>query len=234
MMPDVGLRTGRGKGRGARGLVAAGLGAGTAASLAAVLVLGGACGPSFQAIYEGDARFEHCYALEENPLTPMTKKADCWRDWSEHYTYGQTRDRVQYAIARYVALSEASSAPTDEAMMLAAPGVAPRVTSIAAPAPTNAFAPPPKVLSDVPDADVERPKERASDRIKVAAGSPHNPDASSEAVPPSQSCADGCLTDYRACNAQCVGPRADVRALGGVPCRACDGTYRGCMHTCFE
>ncbi len=230
MMPDVGPRTGRGKGRGARGFVAAGLGAGIFLALLAC----GACGPSFQAIYEGDARFEHCYALEENPLTSMPKKADCWRDWSEHYTYGQTRDRVQYAIARYVALSEASTAPTDEAMMLAAPGMTPRVTSISAPAPTNAFAPPPKVLSDVPDADVERPKERASDRIKVVTGSPHNPDASPGSVPPSQACADGCLTDYRACGAQCVGPRADVRALGGVPCRACDGTYRACMHTCFD
>lgn len=230
MMLDVGLRTGRGKGRGARGLVAAGLGAG----ILVALVVCGACGPSFQAIYEGDARFERCYALEENPLTSMSKKADCWRDWSEHYTYGQTRDRVQYAIARYVALSAASEAPTDEAMMLAAPGVTPRLTNIAAPAPTSAFAPPPKVLSDAPDADVERPNERASDRVKVVTGSPHGPDASSEPVPPSQACADGCLTDYRACRAQCVGPKADARVLGGVPCRACDGTYRGCMHTCFE
>ena len=72
--------------------------------------LGGAlaCGPSFQAIYEGNARFEHCYALEENPQARMPDKAACWRDWSERYTYGQTQDRVHYATARYVALSELS------------------------------------------------------------------------------------------------------------------------------
>ena len=71
------------------------------------------CGPSFHAIYEGNARFEHCYALEENPQTGMKDRADCWRDWSEHYTYGQTRDRIQYATARYVALSQAPNVPTE-------------------------------------------------------------------------------------------------------------------------
>lgn len=193
-----------------------------------------ACGPSFQAIYEGNAQFEHCYALEEKALTTMSRKADCWRDWSEHYTYGQTRDRVQYAIARYVALSEASNAPTDEALMMAAPGMTPRVTTITAPAPTNAFAPPPKVLSEMVDAEVERPKERPSDIPKVTQGSPHVFDAAAEKPPPSQACADQCTQDYRACGVQCVHPDAGSRMLGGVPCRACDGTYRACMHTCFE
>ena len=37
--------------------------------LLGVAVLGSAlaCGPSFQAIYEGNSRFEHCYALDESP-----------------------------------------------------------------------------------------------------------------------------------------------------------------------
>lgn len=53
-------------------------------SASAIGALGGAlaCGPSFQAIYEGNARFEHCYALEENAQTGMREKAECWRDWS--------------------------------------------------------------------------------------------------------------------------------------------------------
>src|SRR4051812_3724316 len=81
-----------------------------------------ACGPSYQALYEGDARFEHCYALEEASLSSMQQRSDCWRDWMLRYTYGQTRDRVEYASARYRALSRAPQAPTDEAMMEAAPG----------------------------------------------------------------------------------------------------------------
>lgn len=119
-----------------------------AAAVAAASAAAVACGPGFQAVYEGNARFEHCYGLEETPAATMRDKADCWRDWSDHYTYGQTRDRIQYAIARYVALSQAPNVPTDEALMMAAPGVTPRVSTITAPAPSNAFAPPPKVLED--------------------------------------------------------------------------------------
>ncbi|MGH7282258.1 MAG: hypothetical protein ACRELY_12080, partial [Polyangiaceae bacterium] len=99
------------------------------------------CGPSFQALYEGDARFEHCYALEDSGSGTMQKRADCWRDWMDHYTFGQTRDRVQYASNRYRALTSAAL-PTDEGMMSAAPGAGDENTT-GAPAPTNAFAPPP-------------------------------------------------------------------------------------------
>jgi hypothetical protein len=108
------------------------------------------CGPSFQALYEGDARFEHCYALEEDGVISLQKKADCWRDWTDHYTFGQTRDRVQYASMRYRALTS-SSLPTDEGMMSAAPGAGndenPGGTALA---PTNAFAPPPTTASASP------------------------------------------------------------------------------------
>src|SRR5260370_11911322 len=111
------------------------------ASLVLVLaVLAVACGPSFQALYEGDARFEHCYALDGSGTAPMQQKSACWRDWTLRYTYGQTRDRVEYAAARYRALSRAPEAPTDEAMMEAAPGEG-RGSFVAAPAPTSAFAP---------------------------------------------------------------------------------------------
>ena len=51
--------------------------AGLSAAFAGLVI---ACGPSFQALYEGDARFEHCYALEEDGIISMQKKADCWRD----------------------------------------------------------------------------------------------------------------------------------------------------------
>jgi hypothetical protein len=107
-----------------------------------------ACGPSFQALYEGDARFEHCYALEEDGVASMQKKADCWRDWTDHYTYGQTRDRVQYASMRYRALTS-SALPTDEGMMSAAPGEAEGQNGTAL-APTNAFAPPPTTAAATP------------------------------------------------------------------------------------
>ena len=108
------------------------------------------CGPSFQALYEGDARFEHCYAVEEDGAVSMQKKADCWRDWTDHYTFGQTRDRVQYASMRYRALTS-NNLPTDEGMMSAAPGEGTSDNGTAL-APTNAFAPPPTTAAATPGA----------------------------------------------------------------------------------
>jgi hypothetical protein len=185
-----------------------------------VLVVG--CGPSFHAIYEGNARFEHCYALEENAESNMRERADCWRDWSERYTYGQTRDRIQYATARYVALSQAPNVPTDEALMMAAPGMTPRVTTITAPAPTSPYAPPPKVLDE---ADAMTPPVRPSARTEVL-GAP--PDAATSPAPvattqtlPQSGCSDECGRTFRAC---AVGD-------GGPPC---EKAYGKCMRGCFK
>jgi hypothetical protein len=180
-----------------------------------------ACGPSFQAIYEGNSRFEHCYALEENAQTAMPEKADCWRDWSEHYTYGQTRDRIHYATARYVALSQSSNVPTDEAMMMAAPGVTPRQSVITAPAPTNAFAPPPKVLEDYGDAGASRglrPSEVPT--VVGMGGGSTGISVPAPALPPplpAAECGESCRAKFRDCDAG-----------------QCDKTYRSCMRACFK
>lgn len=187
------------------------------------------CGPSFQAVYEGNRRFEHCYALEENPGVGMPDKSSCWRDWSEHYTFGQTRDRVQYAISRYVALSRAGSAPTDEAMMMAAPGETPRTTIITAPQPTNAFAPPPKVLETTDDR-----KGMSPNRSSEAANVPFI-DAGAFTPPPApplpaQSCNDKCGGDYKTCATGCegdAGPKSKA-------CVACESKYKTCMRGCFK
>jgi hypothetical protein len=189
--------------------------------VALALLGSAACGPSFQAIYEGNARFEHCYALEERQEKPVTEKAECWHDWSERYTYGQTRDRIQYAIARYVALSQSANVPTDEAMMMAAPGVTPRVSTITAPAPTNAFAPPPKVL----EGDAEPPRPLEKPRV---VGTPETPPAAPPPTPlPSADCSATCNEGYRGCAGTCVD-------AGPTKCAACDKTYRACMRGCFK
>jgi hypothetical protein len=207
------------------GLLALGSGLATFASTTA-------CGPSFQAIYEGNVRFEHCYALEENPQKPMPDKADCWHDWSVHYTYGQTRDRIQYAIARYVALSQAPNSPTDEAMMMAAPGMTPRRSTISAPAVTNAFAPPPKVFGE-PDASAPGEASVLSTAPGLEAGAP-------APLPgpalPSSDCGDKCGSTFRTCNDECE--RTPSKGDGGAPkkasCRACEPTYKTCMRACFK
>lgn len=200
-----------------------------------------ACGPSFQAIYEGNARFEHCYALEENPQASIPDKASCWRDWSERYTYGQTRDRIHYATARYVALSEARQVPTDEALMMAAPGETPRATTITAPTPTNAFAPPPKVL------DLNEGATTGTDVVGVGAGQPLTVPVTAAAAPiapptpipgdglPASPCAETCANDFVSCSGPCAGDRNKPQKPGASKtCAACEPTYRTCMRGCFK
>lgn len=189
-----------------------------------------ACGPGFQAIYDGNARFEHCYALEENPQVPMLDKAGCWRDWSEHYTYGQTRDRVHYATARYVALSQAPNAPTDEALMMAAPGEA-RASTITAPAPTNAFAPPPRVLdvAETPPPSKEPPRPIAVAAAALDAGPPPAPPAAL----PGTSCTDSCASTFRGCNGGCELGGGAVNAKSKA-CLDCQKSYGSCMRGCFK
>jgi len=69
------------------------------------LVITSGCGASYQAVYAGDVRFEHCMALDAHPdVNPDIRRA-CWSAWVEHYTYGQTRDRVGHALMRIRQLS---------------------------------------------------------------------------------------------------------------------------------
>jgi hypothetical protein len=189
------------------------------------LVLAG-CGPSYQALYEGEAKFERCYALDEDPARPMGDKAGCWREWQERYTYGQTRDRVEYASARHRALSRGTELPTDEAMMQAAPGETGDARRVrASPAPTSAFVPPPSlmardggvppmspvpapILSAVPVAQARAPTGDAG----PAAAPP-------KGAPPSNDCGERCGAEWRACQG-----KAD----------ACDKGYRKCMRVCFK
>jgi hypothetical protein len=160
----------------------------------------------------------------------MPDKSSCWRDWSEHYTFGQTRDRVQYAISRYVALSRAGAAPTDEAMMMAAPGETPRTSIINAPEPTNAFAPPPKVLESGEErkaSTAAHPGEAAANVPFIDAGAATPPPV---VVLPQQVCNDKCGGDYKTCANGCegdAGPKAKA-------CIACESRYKTCMRGCFK
>lgn len=201
-----------------------------------------ACGPSFQAIYEGNSRFEHCYALEENAQSPLRDKADCWRDWSERYTYGQTRDRIHYATARYVALSQSTNLPTDEAMMMAAPGMTPRQSTITAPAPTNAFAPPPKVLDEADAASLPARSPRLSETPFVVgqptdAGTdaPIQPYGSAGAPLPGAKCGDDCAKKFQDCSSSCAPSAKSVpRVTKDGACATCEQTYKTCARACLK
>jgi hypothetical protein len=58
-----------------------------------------ACGPSLQVGYEGESRFEHCYALDAKKEV-LDQRDACWRNWETRYGARSSRDRLRYAQAR--------------------------------------------------------------------------------------------------------------------------------------
>jgi len=179
------------------------LGAAVAAGLAF------ACGPSFQIIYEGDVRFEHCYAVDESPTTPIKEKADCWRDWMKNYTYGQTRDRIEYAAGRQTALTVAPQSPTDEALMEAAPGGGVRKNVISAPMPSSPYVAPPATMQE---------------ETKPDAGVAAKPSAAPVQRAPGAECIDTCSKEWSGCRDGCT----------GKACEACDATHKACARACYS
>lgn len=166
-----------------------------------------ACGPSFQAVYECDVHFEHCYALDQRVASPEAKK-DCWREWLHGYTYGQSRDRVEYAAMRFSALSLDPTLPIEDR------GEPRPARPMAAPAPTSAFAPPPSVAEKNP--------------VEVAATTAPSASASSRAHPvslhaPGEECTEACSANWNHCKEGCK----------AAACDACDKTYRACVPACF-
>jgi hypothetical protein len=163
-----------------------------------------ACGPSFQAVYEGDVRFEHCYALDQGP-SPADAKKDCWRGWLHDYTYGQSRDRVEYAGTRFSELSLDPTLPTEDREVK-------RGRSLASPVPTNAFAPPPSIAERV----VAEPSGTAAPTATPA------PVVAGRA--PGAECAEGCSDYWKTCKESCK----------AATCDACDKAYRLCAAGCFK
>jgi hypothetical protein len=141
-----------------------------------------ACGPSFQVIYEGDVRFEHCYAVDESKRAPTPEKLACWHDWLTTFTYGQTADRVEYAAARYHVLKTDGS-PFAVDALAEAPPERPRQT-IGGPEPTSAFVSPQNVVPPPVTARKQEP-------LGIAAR------------PPGYECGDECTKSWRDCRRAC-------------------------------
>lgn len=170
-----------------------------------------ACGPSFQAVYECDVRFEHCYALDQEETAPPEAKKACWREWLHGYTYGQPRDRVEYAATRFSELSLDPTLPKVEAETPPR-----RAHAMAVPAPTNAFAPPPQVAERGTPAG-----ESSASPPTPAKSAPTVATAAARA--PGEECAESCASYWNACHKSCK----------DGACDACDKAYRLCVPACF-
>jgi hypothetical protein len=161
-----------------------------------------ACGASSSAIYEGDVRFEHCMALDTRSEVKPTIRRACWEEWQRFYTFGQTRDRVEYARARIKNLSGASDfedwTPAETGKILAVPE------------PTSALAPPPMMLA--PDAGAPRPVPPP-----VASAAPDG------GVPTAEGCVGECDEALAYCRAECKDASCE---------RDCAGKYKRCAKRC--
>lgn len=184
-----------------------------APAVVAALAAGGviACGPSFQAVYESDVHFEHCYALDEKSVSEDLKK-DCWREWLRGYTYGQSNDRVEYAATRFSQLSLDPTLPSEDVRDAGARRAHKPERTIAAPLPTSAFAPPPNVNTlEVRDAAASVDASRVREVHALAQA-------------PGSECVAGCEDRWNGCRGGCK----------NSACDACDRAYRACMPTCFQ
>jgi hypothetical protein len=181
------------------------------------LLVAGACGPSVQSIYEGDVRFEHCYRLDLEVDTAPTHREACWKEWLAMYTYGQPRDRIEYARKRAQAFASGDTNRPSLNIDDSKKGEA-RQFYLVVPSPTSVHAPPPPVAT----------------RWYADAGSAPEPAAApaattEQAEASSDQCAAGCRGKLAQCEDNCAdGGKA------GPGCKNCDLNYKSCMRRCFQ
>jgi hypothetical protein len=184
-----------------------------AAVAAAALTAPLGCGPSVQSIYEGNVRFEHCYRLDLEQEVASTHRQACWTTWLDRYTYGQSRDKLEYARRRVRAFG---SGDLDRPALKIGEGDEQqrdaRQFYLVVPAPTSVHAPPPPIATRV-NAVEPPPLVSAQPLAKQA---------------PGETCASECLSAFNSCNQACDS------AAKSVACKSCDPDYKKCMQRCFE
>src|SRR5882724_428676 len=178
-----------------------------------VLLTSWACGPSVQSIYEGDVRFEHCYKLDLEVDTAPTHREACWKEWLSMYTYGEPRDRIEYARrrARSFAGGDLDCPKLDIGDSKKTEA---RQFYLVVPAPTSVHAPPPPIAT----------------RWYGDAGAAPPAPLPELAPAPGDKCGNDCRETYATCAHPCD-PDAGKPDPG---CKVCDPDYKLCMKRCFQ
>jgi hypothetical protein len=181
------------------------------------------CGASYQAVYEGEVRFEHCYRLDLESNMPLMQRKECWREWAAFYTYGQSRDRIEFAARRLRELGDEISNPGMAASAGDA-GLHASPPAVVAPAPTSPFEAPPSVTSAArPDAGPE-----AAASASKPASSEDLFDVDPSHTPPGQMCMLLCGKAWHKCTSACPADKAKQ-------CKTtCDIRFRGCVPRCLQ
>lgn len=182
------------------------------ARLIAVVTGISACGPSFQSIYEGNVRFEHCYRLDLDLAIAPTHREACWRQWLKSYTFGQPRDRTEYARRRVRAFTSGDlSRPRLELGTERRPEERPFYLVV--PSPTSPHSSPPPIAPPV------QPEASAAPRNTASAP-----------ATPAASCVEACSSAWKSCQGAC-GPDGGASEMA---CKSCEPDYKKCMKRCFE
>jgi len=169
-----------------------------------------------QSIHEGNVRFEHCYRLDLELDTASGHRQACWSSWLSQYTYGQPRDRLDYARKRVRSFSTGDGA--GRRLLVSGEGRdEKRQFYLVVPAPSSVHAPPPPIATRL-HAVMTPPV--VEDPAKLA--------KSSEQAAPGEVCASECRSAFSSCSKDC-----EPASQGGA-CASCDPDYRKCMQRCFE
>ena len=167
-----------------------------------------ACGAGIHALYEGDVRFEHCMSLDDAGEVKPTIRTACWDEWLKFYTFGQTRDRIEYAKSRMRQLRGGEDDITAERLANQSH------PTEAVPEPTSAIAPPPMML--VVDAGASE-STKPDDPLK----------------PPGAECSGSCETTWAKCKKECVTPVCNRQTCITKCEKTCKQEHATCMRGCF-
>jgi hypothetical protein len=169
------------------------------------------CGPSVQSIYEGDVRFEHCYRLDLELEVATSHRQACWTSWLNRYTYGQSRDKLEYARRR-VRSFPSGDGDRPSLNVGAAKTEESRQFYLVVPAPTSVHASPPPIAT----------------RVNAMTEAPPSTEAAPERATPGEDCEGACRGAFASCREAC-----NSNAKGSA-CASCDPDYKKCMQRCFE
>lgn len=159
------------------------------------------CGASFESLYESEVRFEHCYRLDLELQAAPTHRLFCWQEWLETYAVDQSRDRLEYAERRVLALRNGDiSRPTLQI------GGTPKRSGVAELPRDSTVAPPSIVPTGGEPVDATQTCQNAcSDALNACRSL-------------CEGACDRCVEEYRDCSERCVKqPAPDAGAEPSSP-----------------
>jgi hypothetical protein len=147
-----------------------------------------ACGPSLTTVHEGTIRFEHCNRLDLDAAVGKNDCTQCWRTWLADYTYGQPRDRIDYARKRARQLSNGHDTRPVLNVDSEVEHPAQRQFYLVVPGPTSLRTPPPPIATVV--------QSGGPDGGTLAKTAPE---------PPAENCSEACRATWQKCSGKTCG-----------------------------